>query len=197
MNAYVREYGPICYEAHVFLAASHGIKVFLDLAVRVQLLEELLSSGLAWCWKSGRSDPNASSPQSPGRPAYRPMTQLTPNNLPSFTADLEESDIDGCRRWVILVGVDPDAVETLLNPGTFRAALDEFTVRESGPIRVVVTQVGDINHEYVFVPHEPVTSVSLLLQAWGTGPGMTGTIRHYKELRLSQLEYYVAAVGWQ
>lgn len=179
MNVYIRDRGPICFEA----------KVFFDPALLVQLQGELLSSGLDWCWESIRRDTDEIIPES-NLPPARPMTSLAAANIEEFLSDLRERDADGYGRWVALFGVDPCTVGALLDGPTspsFRMAFERFTSSEAGPIRIVVVQVSDHNYEYVFVPQHPVDAVSNLLKEWGITFANRKS-RPYKALRLAQLE---------
>jgi hypothetical protein len=177
MIVYVRDRGPICYEALVFnkevtLAALPG---------------QLLSSGLGWCWESLRTGEPSQDSASLGLPPERPMIALTAENAGSLFDDLCEENVDGNGRKIGLFGVDAAAVPTLLDPVGFRGALEAYLVHERGPIRMVVVLIEDTDPQCFFVPHEPCSEVSVLLRMWKMH-GPARKTRPYGRLRLAALE---------
>ncbi len=180
MAIYLRDHGPICYE----------VPVFADPLVRKELPTQLLLSDLNWLWESGRRHDidETHSAFDTLLPNKRFITLLTQNNVNLFLADLEERDVDGYGRWIHLFGVDQTSERAMLKPSEILSFLHEFSTNESGPIRIVIVQVSDIENEYMFMPHKPITEVVDLLKLWGTKWSLDQNRRKYKDLRSATLE---------
>jgi hypothetical protein len=177
-TVYLRNQGPIACTA----------RVFYDPEVRTQFPEQLLASGLGWCWESGRRDPTNYSHSDPNLPVVRPVTLLTADNINVFLDDLRERDADDFGRWIYVFGTDQQAISALLEPEGFRASILKFLNEESGPVRIVLAQVSDMNYEYIFVPHEPLESVRRLLDSWGVDLNSPSRTRRYEQLYTAKLE---------
>jgi hypothetical protein len=154
--AWMSDAGPLCYQAPVVTARS------TETRRGAGLLDDLLGSGLGWCWASGRLRPPGAA-DNPDLPALRPVTPLIRANGPALLADLQEA------RWFTLFGVEPEALVTLLNPAGYQEAITAFA-GEAGPLRIAIYQEGDQPAELVFVPRAPAAPVRRLLDTWGITP---------------------------
>ncbi|MCS7168930.1 MAG: hypothetical protein NZ914_15045 [Gemmatales bacterium] len=176
---YTRERGPICYE----------FKLFPWCRLRERFFRQLFGSSLRWYWESARGcDPEPASVEL-GLPEKRPLTLLTEATTQEFVKDLEERDLDDDMRCIVLYGVDPQASPGASLASWMRAALQEFLQQESGPLWLVAVQIGDLNYELVFVPHEPAPPVRELLRVWGVWDTPPYRVRRYRSLGVAQLEY--------
>jgi hypothetical protein len=182
MAVYYRDRGPICYEA----------SVFFNPAPRAGLPRELLSSKLDWCWESERrchpGDVPDDTYDDPDLPRIRPLTPLTVANEAEFFRDLRERNADQYARFIALFGVDPSTTTTLLDAVGFRAALESYTKREDGPIRIVVIQLSDSNWEHVYLPHQPIPAMRELLGTWGLDLARAHPKLPYRRLSAARLE---------
>jgi hypothetical protein len=167
--AWMSDQGPVCYQAPLVAARS------TETRRGAGLLDDLLGSGLGWCWASGRLHPPGAA-DNPDLPALRPVTALIRVNGPQLLSDLQEA------RWFTLFGVEPDALATVLNPAGYQTAITAFA-EEAGPLQVAIYQEGDQPAELVFVPHAPAAPVRRLLETWGITPA---TIRATHRLASSR-----------
>ncbi|CUU10333.1 hypothetical protein GBSOP10_10679 [Armatimonadetes bacterium GBS] len=152
-----------------------------------QLPEHLLSSGLAWCWQSGRDAPLA--PDSPIQylPEKRPLTRLTRDNKQELSDEFRERDIEGYGRFITIIGCDMEAVETLLDVSQMRQALKAFADTETPPVRMVLNQITDSAAVHIFVPHRPVQAIQNLLWVFEI-PTWVRQVRPYRQLWGAKLE---------
>lgn len=60
--------------------------------------------------------------------------------------------------------------------------------RESGPIEIVLFQVGDSVEDYFFVKHFLNKEAQTLMTKWQIEPHMSGKVATYAELGIMQLE---------
>lgn len=179
MILYTRKDRPICYETPV-----------LGKETQISALPgQLLSSGLGWCWESERTDGVASDWAHLGLPDKRQMTELTAENTALLQNDLRERNVDDYGRAIGIFGGDPEAISTLLDEATFRAALAAFSHREEGPIRIVIVQIGDSPVDDIFVPNQPCERVRKLLETWNIGPHTVRKTRRYPKGRLLEAIY--------
>jgi hypothetical protein len=121
------------------------------------------------------------------------MTQLTAENTALLQNDLRERNIDDYGRAIGIFGVDSTAVSTLLDEAGFRTALQAFSGREEGPIRIVILQIGDHPSDHIFVPHEPCERVKRLLEAWSIGPKTVRQTRRYGRNKLLEAIYELSS----
>jgi len=183
MRVFWRERGVVAYEA----------PVERDHESLSALVEELLASGLAWVWESGRDDPVAPEWAHLELPKDRPATPLTRESATSLLADLLELNVEGYARSVLLFGADPGAAGILLDDTPRREAVRRFCADEAGPVRAVRYQIGDQANHLVFVPHEPVSSVVALLERWL--PERAEARRYkYSQLYVARLEVAMGLV---
>ena len=168
--------GPVCYQAPVVRTRS------TETRRGAGLLDDLLGSGLGWCWASGRLHPPGAA-DNPELPALRPVTPLIRANGPQLLADLQEA------RWFTLFGVEPEALITLLNPGGYQEAITAFA-DEVGPLQIAIYQEGDQPAELVFVPHAPAAPVRRLLETWGIAPATVRTTHRIASSREGFIEMF-------
>jgi hypothetical protein len=178
--AFWREEGAICYA--LTLPTQQAAEAFSSL-----LPEQLLSSGLAWCWQSWRNAPLAD--DSPVRylPEQRLLTRLTADNAQELVDEFQERDVDGYGRFITLIGCDIDAAAELLNVRQMQMALKTFANAEAPPVRIVLNQLNDDVAVHLFVPHRPVEAVQRLLWVWEV-PTWVCEVRPYAHLYQARLE---------
>ena len=174
--AWVSAQGPVCYQAPVVTTRSTATRRGAG------LLEDLLGSGLGWCWASGRLHPPGAA-DNPELPALRPVTPLIRVNGPQLLADLQEA------RWFTLFGVAPEALAAVLNPMGYQDAITAFAA-EAGPLQIAVYQEGGQPAELVFVPHAPAAPVRRLLETWGITPTAIRTTHRIASSREGFMETF-------
>lgn len=160
---YVRRRGVVCYELNVFHNRDRPLE---------ELPEELFQSGLVWVWTSN-GDPVDPSPMTPPLPLLRRWTTLDGETAVDQIRDIEYYvEEEYCGRAIVLVGYRPEAVLEL-NPSASSVATEitNYAAEMPSPIEIVVTQMGDIPWDYVFVPHSPSSAASTLLRLWGADRG--------------------------
>lgn len=172
---YSREVGPICYEVPLWERSE-------------KIPSELLSSGLVWHWGSALNEASADNFKDLNLPSERALTLLTSDNAGVLRWDFKERDLDGCGRYIHLIGADRDQSEHLLEIGGLRRDLESFINKERGPIRLVIIQHGDCPTALVFVSHNPTALATELLETWGVIPSAVTKTYPYKMLNLAKLE---------
>jgi hypothetical protein len=164
MTLYLRTDGPVCYAVSLFETDQ------LEM-----LVQQLLQSGLSWCWESRGSTTSTTTQE-------RPWTKLLPNNTTEFLFDLRARDADAYGRYICLVS----AIEHL-NPEEVHEALLKFSMNQ-GPMQVVAVQLGDSPVEHVFVSKEPTESARRLIESWGIASAKVTKTLPYSNLRLATIE---------
>jgi hypothetical protein len=175
-----REQGVICY------ALMLPTRLMAETFSR-QLPTHLLSSNLAWFWKSWRNAPLAADSPVKYLPEQRVLTRLTADNAQELVDEFLERDVDGYGRFITLIGCDIDAAVELLNVGQMQMALKTFASTEAPPVRMVLNQLNDDVAVHLFVPHRPVEAVQRLLWVWEV-PTWVCEVRAYKQLYQARLE---------
>lgn len=178
IRVYVRDRGPICYEAPAFNEPE-----FLR-----RVPQQLLLSGLAWYWKSARGQEPAVGWAARGLPAERSLTHLTRETVPGLEDDFWEDDVDGNGRYITLAATDGAPAPPLEDGEPLRRALQAFVDREEGEVRAAVLRMNDVTSGYIFVPHAPVEAVLRLLRTWGITSATVCEQYRYERLYLAQLE---------
>ncbi len=179
---YTREKGPICYEFRLFPWSWNNIS-------RESFYRQLFSSFIRWYWQSARRYEADQASVGLQLPPRRPLTQLTESNTAEFSRDLDERDINGDMRSIVLFGVDPQACPGSSLQVWLKDALKEFLEHEQGPLWLVIVQIGDCNQEQIFVTHAPPAPVQALLRVWGVADRPPRWVRRYRALGVAQLEY--------
>lgn len=153
VEAFYPKQGPMGYRACVI--SGRGV---------AQLAAELTTSNLTWCCESELLQ----DPDIPCLAEYATdhvLTRLTADKLQPFIACIQVSP-----TTILLLGVEPDALDSLQNTGGLRAAMEAFAADASGPIRVVMFRELDGRSEIVYVSPEPAQPVERLLDSWGIQP---------------------------
>lgn len=180
ISLYLRNAGPVCYEAEVL--------PLNDKQALENWVTKLLSTGLIWCWESGRARPPANVAPYIILPEQRPLTLLNSMQKEALIADLSERDIDGYARFIAIFGLDKEAVISELDADWLKNALKEFIEQEAGAIHVAIVQVGDSEKENIFVRNNVVEPVRLLLESWGITRSTIDKTVPYNRLYLAKLE---------
>jgi len=188
---YTREKGPICYQIHLFLCNGSAYPSFPQL-----FTQQLLSSGLRWYWESNRRWDPAPEYAGLGLPKVRDLTALTEATADEFARDLQEHDLDGDMRNIVLYGIDPSACPGSEFHTWLRNAFQEFLTNEQGPLWLVVYKMGDDLCGQVFVTHTPPPPVQALLQAWGVLGTKPRRVCPYRWLGVAMLEYLVSSFNF-
>jgi len=175
-----REEGSICYA--LSLPTRQVAEAFSRL-----LPEQLLSSGLAWCWQSWGNAPLTDDSPERYLPEQQLLTRLTADNAQELVNEFQERDVDGYGRFITLIGCDTDAAAELLNVGQMQMALKTFASTEAPPVRMVLNQLNDDVAVHLFVPHRPVEAVQRLLWVWEV-PTWVCKVRPYAHLYQARLE---------
>jgi hypothetical protein len=148
-----------------------------------QVVADLVSTQLAcyWLssWRSASFGPD------------RPLTRLTADRRSALVSDALDRDPDGYLRGIYLLGCDADAEAITANPSALKSSLTAFATDEAGPIRFVISQVGDSKDEHVFVPHNPDGRVQDLLQRLGLDAAGVDRVLPYERLRTIRLEMLI------
>ncbi len=153
VEAFYPKQGPMGYRACIIRGRAVA-----------QVTAELAASSLIWCWESELlRDPAISCLAEYATDNL--LTQLTPDQLPTFIPCIQVSPTE-----ILLLGIEPDALDTLQTTEGLRAAMEAFAVNASGPIRVVVFAELDGRSELVYVSPEPSQPVATLLEQWGIRP---------------------------
>src|SRR5262249_6925700 len=178
---YRRPHGVVCYAAPLFEPPVPGVAAERD---RVeQVVADLLSTDLAcyWLsvWRSASYGPN------------RPLTRLTADRRTGPVSDTLDRDPDDYGRCICLFGCDADAQAFTANPSALQSSLTAFATHEAGPIRFVISQVGDSKDEHVFVPHSPDGRVQDLMQRLGLDAAGVDKVLPYDRLRTVRLEMLI------
>ena len=177
VTAYVRDRGPICYEAPAFKDPK-----FLE-----ALPEHLLTSDCAWYWKSARNEKPDQAWVARALPLERGLTLLDPATAAELSDDLWENDLDGNRRLLLLTATDPHG-PPLQDGEPFRQALHAFIADMAHPLHVVVQVLNDSPSGYVFVPSRADAVVLRVLPSVGVDLARVKARRAYEQLRLAKLE---------
>lgn len=151
--AYYPKQGPMAYGACIIRGRTVA-----------RVTEELAASTLIWCWESEL----LRDPTIPCLAEYATddlLMRLTPDKLPTFIQCVQISPTP-----ILLLGIEPDALDTLQTTEGLRAAMETFAVNASGPIRVVVFAEQDGRSEIVYVPSEPSQPIASLLDSWEIRP---------------------------
>ena len=141
---------------------------------------------LSWLWQSKRVRTVA--PGGPQLPEKRSPTLLDEHSASVFLEDALERDVDGYGRFLAVFGVDTNAVPSITDESSLKAALTQFSRTEEGPIRIVIVQIGDSVLEHIFVPHKRIGPVERLFEAWGINESAINWKLSYKTLFLARLE---------
>lgn len=176
--------GPVCFEAPLF-----------DDNAAQSTLDVLLAARLSWHWFSVRTRPSETQRANCEVPEHRPLTRLTNDNKTQFLADLTERNDDVHDRAFVLFGHDVEETETVEKRKAFEVALERFIMQESGPFRIIISQVGDSFDEHVFVSHAPITPVKDLLEQLGLKPESAARVRKYRWLGTAKLEDIAEVAG--
>ena len=129
---YLRENGPIAYELDLFEAAPR------DRA------DAMMSSELAWAWKSGA----------------REWTHLTRISLSAFLSDVPAG--------VVVIAVDGE-LPTDVNDGLVKDWIRRFSRIQPVPLAAVITVTR--SQQLLFVQQHASEAVNGLLEAWGLDKG--------------------------
>ncbi len=173
---YIRDKGPICYAVPVL----HREPPLAGLEA------ELLSSGLAWSWRSW-GDPRWVY-TIPDLPTDRAVTPLDAATWSLLAADiLAETPIDVTGRHIELFAVAAEAREQSRDAAGLRNALLQFA-QEQGPLQMVIVQLGDQANELVFVRHNPTEAVRALLETWTSTAPLRAKPYPYKRLNMANFE---------
>jgi hypothetical protein len=176
LTVYTRSRGPICYEKQLL---DMGNEKTID-----ELVHQLLVSHLRWYWESSPSHCLPDYYRDHKVPQARPLTCLMINNATALMDDFKEVDLEVYGRFIALFGVDGGE----LRSDSLKDALTAFTHAEQGPIRIAITRIEDVRPQYIFVPHNQIEPVRLLLEQWGIMPSNIKNAYLYKRLRLAKLE---------
>ena len=122
LTAYIRENGPICYEAEVLPINDRQA---LD-----RWVSELLTVELTWYWESGRARPRANHSQYSYLPELRPPTLLDESRKELFLDDLSERDVDGYARFIAIFGVDKNSSVPISDITNLKSDLGKFLASE-------------------------------------------------------------------
>jgi hypothetical protein len=141
---YLRENGPIAYSTEVFGQDPR------------ERVDAMLSTSLAWFWKTAGPAPMA-----------RDWTSLTRWSLAALLADLAIEQ-NGARPHVLVVGIDDAGQDSPEDMSDRRVAgwMRGFAGAADGPLHAVASRPGS-GGELLFVAQQPPESIRTLLQAWG------------------------------
>ncbi len=131
-TCYLRENGPIAYQLDLFDAAPR------DRA------DAMMSSELAWAWKSGS----------------REWTHLTRISLSAFLSDIKDG--------VVVIAVEGD-LPTDVNDGLVKEWIRRFSRVQNVPLASVISVAGP--QQLLFVQQHASEAVNNLLEAWGLDKG--------------------------
>lgn len=177
---YSRPSGIICYASPLFEPARSE-----------HVVTDLLSTKLACSWLSVRrsSSERADRPESD-----RTLTRLTDQNRAALASDMLDRDADGFGRALVILGGDPDDRVATSDSAALHSSL-AVASQETGPIRFVISQVGDSPQEHIFVPHSPAALVQELLRRWALDPVGAVEVLPYEKLRTARLEMLIDRVS--
>ncbi len=131
-TCYLRENGPIAYQLDLFDAAPR------DRA------DAMMSSELAWAWKSGS----------------REWTHLTRISLSAFLSDIKDG--------VVVIAVEGD-LPTDVNDGLVKEWIRRFSRVQNVSLASVISVAGP--QQLLFVQQHASEAVNNLLEAWGLDKG--------------------------
>ena len=129
------------------------------------------------------------------RESNRTLTRLTDESRAALVSDAMDRDADGYGRSLVILGCDPDHPVLPSEPAALHSSLAAFASQETGPVRFVISQVGDSPDEQIFVPHSPVESVRELLRRWGLDGAGAVEVRPYEKLRTARLEALIDPIS--
>jgi hypothetical protein len=132
IRCYLRENGPIAYELDIFTSAPR------DRA------DAMMSSGLAWAWKSGS----------------REWTELTRISLSAFLADVPSG--------VLVVAAEGDLPMHVTDAGVAEW-IRKFSRLQPGPMAALISVADE--HQLLFVQQQATDPVNELLANWGIDKG--------------------------
>lgn len=174
---YSRHDGVLCYAAPLF----DGDRI-------VTVVASLFATDLIWHWMSLRRHETVSSQIGASRPDTRPLTRLHRENERAFIEDIKERDVDGYGRAIIVLATDSGGDLPFQSAAELERTLGAFARSGSGPLRLVISQVGDSPVEHVFVPRDPIPVVGQLLMELGLDEPGVQRVQPYGALRLASLE---------
>jgi hypothetical protein len=178
---YTRPNAVVCYAASL-LEAGRSESVSID----------LLSTKLACYWLSVSRSPSVKADRAESN---RTLTRLTDESRAALVSDAMDRDADGYGRSLVILGCDPDHPVLPGEPAALHSSLAAFASQETGPVRFVISQVGDSPDEQIFVPHSPVESVRELLRRWGLDGAGAVEVRPYEKLRTARLEALIDPIS--
>ena len=147
-TCYLRENGPIAYQLDLFEAAPR------DRA------DAMMSSELAWAWKSGS----------------REWTHLTRISLSAFLSDIKEG--------VVVIAVEGE-LPTDVHDGLVKDWIRRFSRVQNVPLAAVISVAGP--QQLLFVQQHASDAVNSLLEAWGLDKG-AAVRKSYPRLGPASLE---------
>lgn len=124
----------------------------------------------------------------PRFPNLRALTILPKDNTCSLAQQLRERDQDGYGRFVALMGMELHNAPSRIDPNAAWTVLRDFSSYESGPIKIVIVQLGDSPNELIFFTHNPPVAVQRLISSWEIDPKKVKRIKPYKCLHEASLE---------
>jgi len=175
---YIREKGPICYEAELF---EYGNESELD-----TLIKAFLSSDLRWYWASDRQFEETEEYKEWNLPKVRYFSELTNKTANLLYQDFLEEDTDLRRRTIELYGLEGGQIVS--SKGHLKHEMTEFLVDRNSILHGVVIQINDTETQYTFVPQTPSKEMQELLDKWALKKESAQNVRKYQHLHLAQLE---------
>ncbi len=170
MARYVRDEGPICY----------GVDL-LEQPKKSRLKTLLVGDGMAWLWRSEWYEGASAH----GTRRERGPTPVTDETLPFLVEDAAFRYPDGYGKFIALFAAAPEWWNG--EPGALDEAIRGFARGDAEPIWAVTIQVGDAQHEHLFVPQQPREEVSRFRSSVGP-PLETYRTLPYRRLGTAALE---------
>ena len=179
VTAYLRDKGVICYAMPVWekgnAQQAHAFA------------RSLLESQLDWYWESERRYSPSKDHAQWALPKTRPLTNLAKANSENLVKDCLEQDESDDGRYLAIIGC-LGGESSVSTKERLQIAMRRFAIDEEGPIKIVISQPGDMAEDYIFVPHKLDHKVKSLLALWGLKLEEKMKTRKYQRLRIATLE---------
>ncbi|MBI3948043.1 MAG: hypothetical protein HY321_19155 [Armatimonadetes bacterium] len=158
----VRDGGPVRYVSRVF-----GLYMPLT-----DLVQQLLRSGLGWCWCSSAPPQRRRRRRMVVPSRDREWTVLTAGNQSLFIEDYADRPIGGIDRHIITIGAQEAAIPDLLDEAKRRTAVQAFASECAGPVDVVLVRTEE-GADVVWVARHPREAITGLVRSVGIDPERT------------------------
>jgi hypothetical protein len=140
LSCYLRENGPIAYEATLFARAPR------------ECAEAMLGTGLTWFWKTTAA-----------AAVVRDWTELSRWSLAALLGDLGEQKESPAR--VLAIAIEPQDSAASMTDARVAVWIRAFNGAAAAPLHAVVSHPAS-GDDLLFVAQQPPESIRLLLHGW-------------------------------